>query len=289
MNKHSSGQALVIILLVMAVALTIGLAVVSRSVTDIRLSQEQEESARAFSAAEAGIEAALGGSPITSYEGFTVSVVSEDLGGVGKMGFIFPYDVKKGDTQTVWLVDHDEDGNPDFSTAGNFTNFIFYWGERDVPDNVRDETPALEAYLVYLDGANRFQTRRVAFDPMGGRSEGFTSDAVVINPGGHSIPDVGGEFRYEAKFTEDKFSKASFPPANAVALRIKLLYNKNLQPLGVHVFGDPLPIQGTCHESTAYREETKISRKVKQCNLHKAPPGTFDYVLYSKKDLIKSD
>ncbi|MBU3957074.1 hypothetical protein KKI19_02265 [Patescibacteria group bacterium] len=48
MKRDSSGQALLIILLVMAVALTIGLSVVSRSITDIRISQEQEQSARAF-------------------------------------------------------------------------------------------------------------------------------------------------------------------------------------------------------------------------------------------------
>jgi len=57
--KKNSGQITLIALLVMVVLLTIGLAVVSRSVTDIRISKETEESARAFSAAEAGIEEAL--------------------------------------------------------------------------------------------------------------------------------------------------------------------------------------------------------------------------------------
>ncbi|MGB9585898.1 MAG: hypothetical protein ACPL7A_00585, partial [Anaerolineales bacterium] len=57
--KKNSGQALLIILLVMAVGLTIGLAVISRSVTDIRISRQEEESARMFSVAEAGIEEAL--------------------------------------------------------------------------------------------------------------------------------------------------------------------------------------------------------------------------------------
>ena len=59
MKKSELGQALIIILLVMAVGLTMGLAVVSRSVTDIRISQQEEESARAFSAAEAGIRQQL--------------------------------------------------------------------------------------------------------------------------------------------------------------------------------------------------------------------------------------
>lgn len=57
--KGSPGQIALVALLVMVVLLTVGLAVVSRSVTDIRISKETAESARAFSAAEAGIEEAL--------------------------------------------------------------------------------------------------------------------------------------------------------------------------------------------------------------------------------------
>ena len=57
--KKNSGQIILIVLLIMVVLLTIGLALVVRSVTDIRISTETKESTRAFSAAEAGIEDAL--------------------------------------------------------------------------------------------------------------------------------------------------------------------------------------------------------------------------------------
>lgn len=57
--RENSGQIALVVLLIMVALLTIGLAVVSRSVTDIRISKETEESARAFSAAEAGIEEIL--------------------------------------------------------------------------------------------------------------------------------------------------------------------------------------------------------------------------------------
>ncbi len=57
--KQNSGQTLLIIVLIAAVILTVGLAVASYSITDIKISQQEEESARAFSAAEAGIEEAL--------------------------------------------------------------------------------------------------------------------------------------------------------------------------------------------------------------------------------------
>jgi Tfp pilus assembly protein PilX len=47
--KNNSGQTIIIVLLAIAVGLTIGLAVISRSVTSIRISRQEEESARAFS------------------------------------------------------------------------------------------------------------------------------------------------------------------------------------------------------------------------------------------------
>lgn len=59
MMRKNSGQVALVALLVMTVLLTVGLAAATRSITDIRISTETEESARAFSAAEAGIEDAL--------------------------------------------------------------------------------------------------------------------------------------------------------------------------------------------------------------------------------------
>lgn len=54
-----AGQALLIVVLVMVVALTIGLSVAGRVIVNNRTATEQEDSQRAFSAAEAGIEQAL--------------------------------------------------------------------------------------------------------------------------------------------------------------------------------------------------------------------------------------
>ena len=75
-KKSQSGQIILIVLLIMVVLLTIGLALVVRSVTDIRISTETKESTRAFSAAEAGIEEAL---RQTSLAGWSLS---EEIGDV---------------------------------------------------------------------------------------------------------------------------------------------------------------------------------------------------------------
>src|SRR5690349_3201017 len=66
MKNHERGQILLIVVLVMTVALTIGLSVATRTINNIRTSTDEENSQRAFSAAEAGIEQALQNSTASS-------------------------------------------------------------------------------------------------------------------------------------------------------------------------------------------------------------------------------
>src|SRR3989344_2880937 len=54
--KNQKGQALLIIVLVMVVGLTVTLAVVSRSIVNLKTSVEQTDSQKALAAAEAGVE-----------------------------------------------------------------------------------------------------------------------------------------------------------------------------------------------------------------------------------------
>jgi len=53
------GQAALIVLLVVAVALGFGLSTISRSTIELKISKQEQEASRAFNAAEAGIEEAL--------------------------------------------------------------------------------------------------------------------------------------------------------------------------------------------------------------------------------------
>lgn len=270
-KRNSSGQALLIILLIMAVALTIGLSVVSRSITDIRISQEQEESARAFSAAEAGLESLLatGGAP-GAVGDFTITTDTRDLG--NNRSFIFPGDgVAAGDTKTVWLVSHDGDDLLD--DFRSFTDFTFHWGNEGLSGN-DDTDPALEAVIIYDEGGT-IKTRRVAFDPRSGRSDGFSSATI----GDHSFGDK--TFSFRINFTDDR----SFPTGSYYVVRIKLLYNDQPQILGIEASGGDLPLQGNCYASTATSGTTGIARKVEQCQYYPFLPGMFDYVLYSGSGL----
>ena len=53
------GQVAMVVVLVVLVGLTIGVAILGRSVTNVGISSQEEERARSFSAAEAGVEDAL--------------------------------------------------------------------------------------------------------------------------------------------------------------------------------------------------------------------------------------
>jgi len=58
-KNNENGQILLIVVITMIVALTVGLSIASRTVTELRLSRQNEESQRAFNAAEAGIDRVL--------------------------------------------------------------------------------------------------------------------------------------------------------------------------------------------------------------------------------------
>lgn len=58
---------MLIVLLVAAVALGFGLSIISRSTTDVKISEQEDQASRAFNAAEAGIEAGLQNLAVGTY------------------------------------------------------------------------------------------------------------------------------------------------------------------------------------------------------------------------------
>lgn len=284
-SPTEKGQALVIVLLVMAVGLTMGLAVVSRSVTDIRISQQEEESARVFSAAEAGIEDAMISGPgdYTVGEGageITAYVTDEAQGGtqiydLGGGKFL------SGDTQTVWLVGHTVDGDLEPSVTFPATGWIdVCWGEAGTPPS-DDSTPAIEATLIYQELSGAFKVARGAYDPYGGRPGGNEFD-LADTAGNYCGSNL--QFKKRINFGTGDFGDLS--GATLYVLRLKLLYNgATAHPLALSG-SEAFPSQGKCYVSTATFDESGVTRKIKQCQTYKAPPGIFDYVLFSGGNLV---
>src|SRR3989344_3152201 len=123
---RESGQALLIVVLSLAVVLTVVLSILARSVTDIKLSTGSEESLRAFSAAEAGIERALiaGSGTVTcdgvsclDYGGASLTASVTEVG-EGDTSFANPTPILSGETALFWFVAHDADGSLTCSGGG---------------------------------------------------------------------------------------------------------------------------------------------------------------------------
>lgn len=259
-QKYQKGQIVLIVLLIMVVGLTMGLAVISRSVTNIKMSTQTEQSQRAFSAAEAGIEEFLRAGTIGTYPiggaSFTVS-----KSGVG--GGIDPYvikDVARDDTQTIWLAAHNADGT---------INEISGWYNETTINLCWDGNAALEAILLYK-GGGVYKVSRYAVDPNDGRRGSNQFDP----------PDDGGGC---ADLSKKK--TISLPALTVrIALRLRPIYSGD--SLGVEpVIPGVLPSQGDLIESLGQSAET--SRKVQVFQSYPVLPPIFDYVLFSGQSLTK--
>jgi hypothetical protein len=166
----------------MVVALTVGLSVISRSITTIRTSREEASSQKALAAAEAGIEQVLKtgvgipigtsftGEPKTTY-GATPNAVS-GTSILANGGNVVP----KDEGADIWLVPHDANNDPILSSpwSGNLT---IYWGDTSGSCN----NATLEIVVVYDPSPHKF--KRYAFDPCSSRvgNNNFSSALSGVN------------------------------------------------------------------------------------------------------------
>lgn len=257
-QKSESGQALVLVLLSLSVVLTLILFILSRSVTDIATSGRQEESVRAFSAAEAGIERSLvvgtGFSSDIGNASYTTSVTSFALGG---NEISFPTPVSYGDTVTVWFTSHDANGNLTCNASpcfyGSNPSINVCWGNTGTSAN-SSNTPAIEFSVYYetpVGSMANVRIGRAAFDPYVGRPDANSFAA----PDGGTCTIGGKTYAFHKNIYLSSIIPAaalSYQNANGLQLaKIRMLYNSVPQELGVTVSGDTtLPSQGQVIDST---------------------------------------
>ena len=277
---RNSGQALLVVLLIMAVALTIGLAVTSRTVTDVEISEQSEEAARAFSAAEAGIEEALITAelePLTgSFQEGEVSyrTTPSPLGNTNQ--YLFPK--SDSEVRTLWLANYS-----DLSSSYTEDSLILFWGNSD-----STEEPALEIAVYYQTGSD-YKVLRYALDPID-RGDNFClpgddpgiprcENVIDFEVGPFSI--AGASAKYQASL--------DLSPATGTLLfaRLRLLYSDELdQIIAAQAAGSTIfPSQGVRISSVGTAGGS--TRKIEVVRLHPAPPGIFDFLLYSEGDLVK--
>lgn len=298
---RSEGQALVLVLLSLAVVLTIVLFVLARSVTDVAVSSRSEEAVRAFSAAEAGIENALvigqgsnsGIGCDENGEKCSANFTAEVTGfAKGTNDFKYPSPMLSGDSMVTWFVSHLSNGslgcdadNPCFT--GNLMSVC--WGEPGTA-TTSDQTPAVEVSIFYQTDPNNpasVAIKRATADPSTvGRKNTNKFDSVT--PGNCPISGATYAFQRTINFNT---APISIPAGSRLLFaRVRIFYNTTTaHPVGVSVAGSgsTLPSQGQDIVSTGSAGDA--NRKVQVFQGWPEPPAVFDYAIYSGEGLTKSN
>lgn len=293
--RREAGQAALIVLMGMAIALTAVLSILASSTTDIKISTNESESLRAFSAAESGAEKALvtsAGSNGPVGDASYVATVNPLF--QGQKIIYYPENLVNGTSATLWFVAHDPvtgaltcPGNTCF--LGRFFNI--YWGSSGYSANSAT-TPAIEATLYYLSNpldATTIKVTRFLIDPNTGRRAG--NGYAAPNACSGATPYVLGPHSYAFQDCLDLFtlmgSTFTFPqqPTSAKFLIVKMLYNSDVtQPIAFQA-DSALPTQGNTIDSTGTLSNS--SRKVEVVRDFNQVPSLFDSAIYSPQGLTQ--
>lgn len=296
--QSESGQLLIVLILIMTVALAIGLSIIQKSLSDVSTATRTEQSSRAFSAAEAGIEQVLQNPGSTSFNINNANVSVNDVAlkpataveGKPQDGLEFP-PLAKEDVAQVWLADFTSTDNPPPAYYTQ-TKLDIYWG-----NSITDKTAILAKPLNY-DATNGYQILPLKpFDADGSRAitNGFTAATCAGGVGSfYSVPTNYGPDRKFACYTQITIIPDT--TKRPILLRIRLLYNTTSQPVAVRAVGVcptgasscvpySIPMQGRIIDSSATAGDTK--RTIRVFKQEKIVPHYFDYAIFSAGEIRK--
>ena len=274
-----SGQILILVLLIVVVSLAVGLSVASRNLTNLRISTQTQESQRAFSAAEGGVEDVLSRlqtlaqtqqAALTSGSGYNDTFYVGDLSATVKVfgRNVYETTVPLGEVAQVTLVVNP--GPPVSYYTGNLT--IEWQVTPDAPieltfvcDSISLSNNCTVNSVAGVDHGDYAQNR-FAYQAPGslGGQQGFQNCTQIA-----SICSVTINVPSAAK---------------PIILRIKPFHNA----VNLKVYGTPsLPTQIYEINSVA-KTSLGIKRRVQVTRTAlPALPAVFDYVLYSEGDIVK--
>lgn len=264
------GQALLIVVLVMVIALTVGLSVVARTVSNLRTTTEDDNSQRAFSAAEAGIEQSLNSNVAMSGNFSNNSTYTTTVSQLSGSDILMNNggNILKDSSSDLWLSSYPNYASP---WSGNLT---IYWGDSSDVCNASEFTntmSALEMVLISGSKATPSLTHYV-WDPCQARSN--VNHFSYIGPSSGSVS--GKNFAY----------KTSIVVASGLIARVVPLYaGTKVAVRACDISGNNcsnLPSQGTVITSvgTADTAQRKISGFKSYPSL---PTELFPFILFSPK------
>lgn len=303
-TKYKSGQALLIVLLVMAVSLTVVLSIASRSVTDVATTKLEEESLRAFSAAETAVESALNNPAIgvssgeigdqavdpQSYARYDLEVTNPAVG----REFVHPLQIYSGESLTFWFVDHDANSNIDCNLptsncyAGlNNSTINICWGNSGTPNN-SNNTPAIELSVYYdltkqaLTGNfSNVKIAKTVYDRNNSRwgSNNFRHAVNCSSVSGVNLAFSTGDIAFRTPGILNIPGSCVSDRGCLIMAKVKMFYNDTAHSVGVTVSDGNLPPQGIQVEATGQAGDS--TRKVNVYQTYAETPSVLDAAVFS--------
>lgn len=238
------GQILLIMVLTLVVVLTVGLSVASRSITNVKISKQNEESARAFQAAEAGVQQAL-----QSYSGGDVNLPQSSL--ANESSFKTTLNVVDGTQFLVRggsSVEQSVGADVQLSSGSTFNgNVVVYFSQNT--QNIcsgSDKTkiqPAIEV-IVVQNASNPIQ--KFVFDPCTISSNRTPGASPTSNGGTITDTDLGTS-------TTFNYSATIGPITNGSVMKVIPIYNSTKVGITSSI---ALPTQGKLVKSTGTSGDT---------------------------------
>ena len=300
-NKQS-GQALMIVLLSLAAVGAVALTISSRSTTDVTTTTNVEESQRAFSAAEAGVERILYDRSIISGGQASGSVGSSDAQfsavttyvpeSTNQREFQYPFPLSAGESATLWLVGHNSDnelscsggstvspGDPE--SCFNGSQISMCWGA--LGGTTRS---AMEVAVYYKTSTGLSRVKRLAIDPDTTRRGSNAFSAPTASNESTGACTIGGkQYAYQSTIDFNALGITNYASTGALQMiRVRSLYNAVPVELGFSS-GVNLPIQGIRIDSAG--SAGLSTRRINAYSLFPAIPDMFDAALFSPPGLSK--
>ncbi|MDO8498447.1 MAG: hypothetical protein Q7S44_01550 [bacterium] len=302
---NQRGQVVIILLLVMVVSLAVGLSVVGRSITEISTSSKTEDSSRAFSAAEAGLEKAFQtpiGNPVptVAFNNQSQANVSTSQLPLANTALEYPPFGKEGFAQ-FWFANYTAPLDAGFPPCSvpcyNQNSFEVYFGKPDDPDgsyyrSIPDEKPAIEVHVIRRNGTF-YEDKKYFYDSYSGTGNSARNPSWrgcnPLNPPAITTNDsTSAQSSFYCKVTVPPDPDGFTVDAThyLVMARVRVLYTNLAHPVAVKPVSGSLPPQAGIYRSTG--TAGKSQRRLQVFQQSSVLPHYFDYVLFSAGSLSKA-
>lgn len=299
-NSFQGGQIIIILLLLMLVALSVGLALTQRSITDVTNSTQVEQSSRAFSAAEAGIEKALNGSFFNTETGGGAISLSNDssaevtqsnylplAGSTVAMGIEYP-PIGREITAQFWFVDPSLTGNP--VAVYNNPVVSLYYGKEGTTDY-----PAVEVSIIVQSNGSYYNIPYF-FDSVASRAtaNGNSFTTSTCGPGASQTLTkgiLGDNHKFYCSqsigpIPDPNGGNCGTATCKLILARARFLYINENHPIALAPNNNAVfPPQVQIYNSVGTAGQSQ--KQVQAFKVKDVVPPWFDYAIFSVNSIIK--